>query len=237
MQPEHHAHVVGAGAVDHAQRLAEAAALGQLDVDPVHHARPGAATSARVPHDSSAMMGSGERSRSSRRPSRSPVAERLLDELHAVLDAACGRAASACLAVQPVLASTRSHLVRAPRRGSCRRISSSRGVPTLILRIGKPRGLAHLLAHHLRLVDGDGEGGERGGGGVEPPELPDRDPRRLPTRSWSAAETAALAAGLWPTARVSAASMRSSAKGTSPPLQRLAQPRQERAPPVSAVSP
>ena len=66
----HHEHVVRARGRDHAQRFTQSAALRELDVDAVHRAGEPRDVG-RDEADSSAMIGSGERSRTKRSPSMS----------------------------------------------------------------------------------------------------------------------------------------------------------------------
>jgi hypothetical protein len=148
-----------------------------------------------------------------------------------------GSAASVCLAVQPVFASTRSVLSGASSR-IMRRISSSRAEPTLTLSTGydaASRTLSRMVSSSSMPRVNEESGAAAGS---SPHSFHTGTPSRFPTRSCSAAEIATLAAGFRPIAAASAASIRSSAKGSPSATRSSAAPiTGSTAATVSAVSP
>ncbi len=158
---------------DHAQRFPQRAALGELDVDPVHTAREprdvGGDEAAFI-HDDGQML---------LRRGAAHVAQavqvvrgkRLLEEFDAVL------------------LQDRDHLL-CPRHGPARVGVHAEGLPRrvahgaenlfvavgaeLYFQNGIVLGFAHFDPHLVRGIESDREGGERRALGIEPPETPQR---------------------------------------------------------------
>ncbi len=157
------------------------------------------------------MIGSGERSRTKRSPSMS-WAETGCSTNSRSKRLSLSIARTACLGLQAVLASTRICLAGAPSR-MIERTSSSRLLPTLILRIGysaASRSLSPISSGRampmVKLLSGARFGSR-------PSSEYTGRPVRLPMRSYSAAMIAARAAAFPRSAACVAASISWSANG------------------------
>ena len=157
------------GRRDHAQRFAQRAALGELDVDPVHRPRqPGNVRG----HDAALVHDHGQDAPAMHGRDPLEVVRRkgLLHEFDAVL-LQDRQHLQRAVARPPRVGVHPERLVGDVADGAQDLLVALRAELDFENRIG--RGLGHLLAHFLRRIEADREGGARRAGGIEPPQLPD----------------------------------------------------------------